>query len=68
MAQPQWITPAGSLGTIPEGIFYNTPIEAATADAETVYYQLIAGQLPAGIQITSAGTISGVPRSVINVQ
>ena len=22
MAQPQWITPAGSLGTVPEGVFY----------------------------------------------
>ena len=67
MAQPQWITAAGSLGTIPEGIFYNTPIEAAAAD-ESVFYQLIAGQLPTGIQITTAGTITGVPRSIINVQ
>jgi len=68
MAQPRWITPAGSLGTIPEGIFYSTPIEAATEDEETVYYQVIAGQLPTGIQITTAGTITGVPRSIINVQ
>lgn len=68
MAQPQWITPAGSLGTIPEGIFYSTPIEAATADDESVYYQLIAGQLPSGVQITTSGTITGVPRSIINVQ
>ena len=67
MAQPQWITKAGSLGTIPEGVFYSTPIEAVAAE-ESVYYQLIAGQLPAGIQITSSGTITGVPRSVINVQ
>jgi hypothetical protein len=68
MAQPQWITAAGSLGTIPEGIFYSTPIEAATADDETVYYQLIAGQLPTGVQITTSGTITGVPQSIVNVQ
>ena len=65
--QPQWITTAGSLGTIPEGVFYSVPIEA-TADTDTVYYQLIAGQLPDGIQISNTGTITGVPRSVVNIQ
>jgi hypothetical protein len=30
MAQPVWITPAGSLGTIPEGIFYQTNMLADT--------------------------------------
>jgi hypothetical protein len=67
MAQPQWVTPAGNLGTIPEGVFYSTPVQAS-AGAETVYYQLIAGQLPDGIQITSSGVISGVPKNVINIQ
>ena len=28
MSQPYWITPAGSLGTIPEGIFYAIPLAA----------------------------------------
>jgi hypothetical protein len=28
MAQPVWITPAGSLGTIPEGIFFQLPLLA----------------------------------------
>ena len=28
MAQPQWVTPAGSLGTVPEGVFYSTPLLA----------------------------------------
>lgn len=67
MAQPQWITAAGSLGTIPEGVFYSVPIEAV-ADSETVYYQVIAGQLPAGIQVTANGVIEGIPKSVILVQ
>jgi Putative Ig domain len=28
MSQPYWITPAGSLGTIPEGVFYSIPLQA----------------------------------------
>jgi hypothetical protein len=36
MAQPIWITPAGSLGTIPEGIFYQTNMLADTATVATV--------------------------------
>ena len=28
MAQPNWITSAGNLGTIPEGVFYSTPVVA----------------------------------------
>lgn len=31
MAQPIWITPAGSLGVIPEGIFYQQALRAYTA-------------------------------------
>lgn len=67
MAQPQWITAAGSLGTIPEGIFYQVPIEAV-APGENVFFRIIAGQLPTGIQITSSGLIEGVPRSTLDVQ
>jgi hypothetical protein len=67
MAQPQWITAAGSLGTIPEGVFYSTPIQAV-AESETVYFQLIAGQLPNGIQVTSSGVLTGVPKNIISVQ
>ena len=28
MSQPQWVTSAGNLGTIPEGVFYSTPLLA----------------------------------------
>ena len=31
MAQPVWLTPAGSLGTVPEGIFFQQPLLADTA-------------------------------------
>ena len=67
MPQPQWITPAGSLGTISEGVFYQVRVEA-TAGADPVLYRLIAGELPAGIQVTDSGSIEGVPRTEQLVQ
>ena len=56
---PQWVTTPGTLGTIPEGVFYNTPLIATSVD--TVSYQVIAGQLPPGIQVNRAGVLSGIP-------
>lgn len=61
MAQPVWITPAGNLGTIAEGIFFQLPLLAIDPDAGTVYYELVAGSLPAGVQITGTGNVVGVP-------
>ena len=66
MSIPTWVTPAGTLGTIPEGVFYRIPI-IATADT-TVYYKLIAGKLPPGIQIDEAGILSGNPKARASVQ
>jgi hypothetical protein len=66
MSQPVWQTPAGSLGTIPEGVFYSLPL-SATADA-TVYYQLIAGALPRGMQIDETGIIVGIPNARAKLQ
>ena len=59
MSIPVWVTPPGSLGTIPEGVFYSVPL-LATAD-NTVYYQLIAGNLPPGMFINEDGILSGNP-------
>jgi len=68
MAQPVWITPAGNLGTIPEGVFYSVPLEAYDPDAGTVYYEVIAGQLPAGVEVDNAtGIIMGVPQAIVVV-
>ena len=66
MARPVWVTPAGSLGTIPEGVFYSTPL-VAVGDS-TVYYQVIAGKLPPGIQVNETGILSGNPRATATVQ
>ena len=151
MTQPVWQTPAGSLGVIPENVFYSqdlvaltppepipsmctattattdiitcdttagaqvgyiaefvgtefgglqentsyyvleiisatqfritaartstVPVSLATATGNMtarfyrpVRYQLVAGQLPAGVQITSNGLVTGVPQAVSTVQ
>lgn len=133
MAQPVWVTAEGSLGVVPEGIFYqqsllayNTIVgsfiantfvienvtdfgdiqvgdeiispsvpattaviaidtvaktitmdQAATATSlnETIghtggelYYQVIAGSLPDGVQCTANGNIVGVPLAVASLQ
>ena len=69
MAQPVWITPAGSLGTIPEGVFYEVPLEAYDPDGGTVFYELVAGQLPAGIQVANAtGVMVGVPQAIALIE
>ena len=66
MAQPVWQTPAGILGTIPEGVFYQIPLVATATD--TVYYQLIAGALPSGMQIDDTGIITGIPNARATIQ
>jgi hypothetical protein len=67
MTQPVWKTPAGSLGTIAEGVFYNLPL-VATAVGSVVTYRVIAGQLPAGIEINEDGILTGVANAVSKVE
>lgn len=66
MSIPTWVTPAGSLGTIPEGVFYSLPLLAT--GPETVYYQVIAGQLPPGVFIDETGILSGQPNARARVE
>ncbi len=67
MAQPVWITPAGNLGVIPEGVFYQLNLEAANPGG-AVAFSLIAGTLPEGIQLTANGAIVGVPIAAVKLQ
>ena len=68
MAQPQWITPAGSLGVIPEGVFYQQNLQAVDPTGGDIFYIVIAGELPAGIQLNTNGQIVGVPSAVAKLQ
>jgi hypothetical protein len=66
MAQPVWITPAGSLGTIPEGVYYEVPLQAYDPDnVDTIYFEVIAGQLPVGVEVDAvSGLMVGVPQAI----
>ena len=68
MAQPVWVTPAGDLGTIAENLFFQVPVLATDPDGGTPTYTLIAGRVPEGIQVTSNGTIEGVPLAYTSVK
>ena len=72
MAQPVWVTPSGSLGTIPEGVFFQLSIQAYDPDQPdnpaALHYEVIAGSLPPGIQCEDTGLIVGVPKEVVSVQ
>jgi len=69
MAQPVWLTPAGDLGTYPEGVFFQFPLMAEEPDlGDPVYYQVIAGELPAGVQVAANGLIVGIPKAIASVQ
>ena len=63
---PTWVTLPGTLGTIPEGVFYSVPLVATASD--TVYYQVIAGKLPPGIFIDETGVLSGNPAARTTVE
>jgi hypothetical protein len=47
-------------------VFYSTPL-VATAD-NTVFYSVIAGRLPPGIQIDQTGVLAGLPQAFSEVQ
>jgi hypothetical protein len=68
MAQPVWQTTAGSLGVIPEGVFYRQVLTATDPDSGPVTYSVIAGSLPSGIQCTTTGQIVGVPQATTTIQ
>jgi hypothetical protein len=53
-----WITPAGSLGVIPELQTYTLNLETYSPGS-SVTYTLISGALPSGLSLASNGNISG---------
>ena len=67
LVQPIWITPPGSLGTVPEGTFYQVPLQVEEPGGDQVFFQAIAGSLPSGIECTIDGVIQGVPNNIVTV-
>ena len=72
MAQPVWETPSGSLGTIQEGQFFQLPLSAYDPDNPNdnsgLFFTLLSGELPEGIQVGPTGLISGIPKAIASVQ
>jgi len=65
MAQPIWTTPAGTLDEIDEGVSYTKSLIATDSDADPLTYSVIAGSLPQGLSLSSAGVITGFPTEVV---
>lgn len=65
MAQPYFITDAGSLGTIQELEFYNLQLVARDPEEASnntgLTFTLLAGKLPDGIAIAYTGLLDGIP-------
>lgn len=69
--KPIWDTPAGDLGTIQEGEFYQLTLYAhddITNTSKYLYYIMVAGELPEGIQCRRNGLIEGIPKAVTSLQ
>ena len=64
MATPVWTTTAGKIATIDEQVSYSLQLEANTSDSTAITYSVIAGRLPAGMQVTSTGLLTGTPAEV----
>ena len=65
MAQPIWNTTAGSIGSYPALLAMLYQLSAtAVAPATSITYQILSGELPSGLAMTSAGLISGTPTLV----
>ena len=65
MAQPEWNTSAGNLGTYPSGEMLSIQLRASPIlPANQVFYTLLSGSLPPGISINRFGILTGVPENV----
>jgi hypothetical protein len=63
-----WITPGGNLGTVPNGEFYQLPLQVAeTQPGVTTTFKFISGELPPGMQVVATGYLQGVPTLTTSV-
>lgn len=56
-----WVTPAGNLGTVPAGEFYQLELKVIETHGHPVTFSFVSGSLPAGMQVTRSGYLEGVP-------
>lgn len=61
---PEWITPAGSLGSFDESVPLILPLSAIDPDDDPITFSKTAGTFPPGLIMDDAGVISGTPAQV----
>lgn len=64
MAKPSWNTSPGNLATINERVAYSKRLSVSDTDGDTLTFSKIAGELPPGITLSTAGLLAGVPLEV----
>ena len=65
MGKPVWVTRAGNLGTLEEGVFYELLMEAFDPDGGNLEYKVIAGYMPPGLVMNErTGMVSGRPKDL----
>ena len=69
MGKPVWVTRAGNLGTLEEGVFYELLMEGFDPDGGDLEYQVIAGYMPPGLVMSErTGLIYGRPKDLYYVR
>ena len=69
MGYPVWRTLAGDLGKVTAQQFFDLALEAFDPDGVgTITFELVAGQLPKGLQVASNGYVSGNPEKIYVLQ
>ena len=57
---PNWVTSAGSLGSVEEGAAASFTVEATDPDSTAITYSITSGSLPSGLSLNSStGAITG---------
>jgi len=68
---PEWVTPSGNLGKIQALQFFELGLQAVdptgNPDGSDVNYKLVAGRLPAGMQIDNSGKVTGNPKDTYSI-
>lgn len=67
MATVLWITPAGSLGIIPESVYYELALDSYSTTGGSLTYKIITGNLPSGLILSTDGVLSGIPDAVTKI-
>jgi len=62
---PNWVTPAGSIGTVFKSTNFNTTVQAVDPQHLAVTYSIVSGALPSGLSLNaSTGLIAGITPNV----